>query len=128
MRRLALLAALAAAAPAAAYTTSEGYRVEDRGAGRFEVLASAGQSATESWCAAGEHAARHLGLGPTERLWRVSAPPRRSGEGVIFSTSPEGASAKTGLALLGGDTDGVSVGFAEALCDGLGPFKAEITG
>lgn len=128
MNRLALLAALVAAAPAAAFTTSHGYRVEDRGAGRFEVLASAGQSATESWCAAGEHAVRHLGLGPTERLWRVSAPPRRSGEGVMFSTTPDGAAEKSGLALLGGEGDGISVGFALALCDSLRPFRTEISG
>lgn len=130
MRRAALLtapllaAALMAASPAAAWLSREGYRVEDRGNGRFEVLASAGQSASESWCAAGAYVTRFLAENPTARIWRVSPPPRRAGEGVTFALSPEGAAASTGLmAVWGAEGAALSAGFAEALCAGTGPMR-----
>lgn len=125
MRRLALVAALIAASPAAAFTTRLGERVEAQGADGFQVLASPGQAASASWCAAGDYVLHALGLPPQTRIWRVSAPPRRQGEGVAFALAPEGATV-TGLFMLGGDgTDGLSAAFAESLCYGLGPMKAD---
>ncbi|MCA3513508.1 MAG: hypothetical protein IOC96_09790, partial [Rhodobacter sp.] len=33
------------------------------------------------------------------RIWRLSEPPRRQGEGIRFSLRPEGAASRTGLAV-----------------------------
>lgn len=130
MRRTALIAplfvALAAAAPAHAWLSAEGYRVEDRGNGTFEVLTSPGQSATESWCAAGAYVSRFLGQGPTADIWRVTPPPRRAGEGVVFSLSPQGAAPETGLLVLldASSDNSLSAAFAESLCAAVGPIRA----
>jgi hypothetical protein len=131
MRRAALfavtLSTLAAAAPAHAWMSAEGYRVEARGDGSFEVLASAGQSASESWCAAGAYVTRFLADGPTTRILRVSAPPRRAGEGVRFAlaASAEGPGQPTGLLMpFGAPSDNtITAGFAESLCGGTGPIR-----
>ncbi|MBL9056005.1 MAG: hypothetical protein JNJ84_06980 [Rhodobacteraceae bacterium] len=126
--RLALLTVLVlAAAPAAAYTTRLGERVEARGEGQFEVLASAGQGAAASWCAAGDYVLHRLGLPPETRIWRLSAPPRAAGQGVTFGLSAAGAQG-SGLFNFGfkpGAETGLTAAFAENLCFGLGPMRAD---
>lgn len=128
--RLVLLAALVlAAAPAAAYTTRLGERVEPQGEGQFQVLASAGQGAAASWCAAGDYVLHRLGLPPETRIWRLSAPPRRMGQGVTFALTDSGAQA-SGLISFGfkeGQQTGLTASFAENLCFGLGPIRASKT-
>ena len=126
--RLALLAALVlAAAPVAAYTTRQGERVEARADGQFEVLASPGQGAAASWCAAGDYVLHRLGLPPETRIWRLSAPPRRMGQGVTFGLSDAGAQ-RSGLFDFGlkqGADSGLTAAFAENLCFGLGAMRPD---
>jgi len=69
------------------------------------------------WCAAGDYAIRVLHLAPTDRIYRASEPPRRAGEGVVFSVRPEDSAGSTGLLLLWGKGGGLSVGSAQALCE-----------
>ena len=104
------------AAPAMAYTTTQGARIEARGDG-FEVLAQPGLSASMAFCAAGSYAQNVLRLPANARIWRASAPPRRAGQGVSFTTSAEASAGKTGLFILGPDDGSVSVAFAQSLCD-----------
>ena len=105
------------AAPAMAYTTVQGARVEARGDG-FEVLAQPGLSASMAFCAAAGYAQTALGLPGDARIWRASPAPRRAGQGISFTTSPDGAAPKTGLLMLGPDDGSVSVAFAQSLCEG----------
>ncbi len=117
LRRLAIPALLALATPAsAAYLTQNDLRVTPLEGGRFLVQASPGMGAPSSWCAAGDFAIRQLNAGPTTRIWRVSEPPRKSGQGVVFSLSPEGAASKSGLVRLAETDASLSAGHAQALC------------
>ena len=58
-------------------------RVEDQGAGLFAVFPAGGLSASEAFCTAGGFAQARLGLGPTDRIWRVTPVPRRSGQPMV---------------------------------------------
>ncbi len=111
------------AAPALAFTTTQGARVEARGQGSFEVLAQPGLSAPQAFCAAGLYAVEVLNLDPQARLWRASPTPRRAGQGVTFTLSPEGAAPKSGLFSFGGEDGGaVTVAHARGLCYGQRKF------
>lgn len=116
------IAAALQAAPAGAYVTRWGERVEPRGEGQFEVLASPGQGAPRSWCAAGEYVVQRLGMSPSTPIWRLSPPPRRAGEGVLFALSPEGAAEKTGLLMLDAGDGALTAAHAQALCDLAAPY------
>lgn len=119
LRPLAAALALSlAASPLLAWTHRDGARIEPRGAGGFEVLARPGLSASEAWCAAGDYAGQALNLGPQARIWRASPAPRRVGQGIAFTLSPEGSAGKTGLFLFGPDDGSISVAFARQLCWG----------
>ena len=85
-------------------------------ADQITVAASAGQGPAQSWCAAGDFAIRALGLPNATLIYRVTPPPRRSGETVVFSTQAGGASEKTGLIVFGDQADAISAGFAQSLC------------
>ncbi len=110
-------ATLALATPAAAWMASNSLPVRDLGVGQIEVVARPGMSAAMAFCAAGEYARRVLGLSAETRLWRASPIPRRSGESMIFSTTPTAAPGKTGLVMLTDDDGSLTVSFASALCD-----------
>lgn len=109
-------AILALATPAMAFQAKNGLTVIET-AGQIQVQASPGQSAPESWCAAGDFALSRLGLPPATKLWRVSAAPRHRAEGVVFSLSPEGAAQKSGVLQLGEDDAAFTAAAAQALCD-----------
>jgi hypothetical protein len=119
MRRFVLLAAaLATAAPAHAYTTSNRMRVEATGPVTFSVSATRGQSgAVEFWCAAGEYASRWLGAPNNARIWRLSEPPRRGGQPIVFSLDPAGRASDTGLVTFGQDDGSLSVSSARQQCE-----------
>lgn len=117
---LALVALVAAAGSASAFTATNRYVVRDIGGGRFEVQPRGGLSDANAWCAAGDYAGRVLGMN-TGRIWRISPPPRRSGDGITFSTSPQGAASSTGMATLGGQGGSKSVSSAQAICNTLRP-------
>lgn len=115
MIRYALLFSLLAG-PAVAFQARNDARVTGT-ADQIVVAARPGLSGPESWCAAGEFVVRILDMPSATRIYRVSPPPRRSGEDVIFSLSPEGAAARTGLLRIGATENSVSAGHARALCD-----------
>lgn len=106
---------LAAALPAQGFIARNGLVVEPRPDGNFDVPYRGLSGASDFWCAAGDYVVRDLNLSPETRIFRLSSPPRRSGQGVTFSLSSEGA-AKTGLVLLGGGRS-ISASHARALCD-----------
>ena len=103
------------ASPALAFTARNGVEVQGS-AEQINVAPSAGQAAPDSWCAAGDFVIRGLGLSGTTPVYRLTPPPRRGGEGVTFSLSPEGASERTGLLQIGPHGNGVSAAHAQALC------------
>ncbi len=88
--------------------------------GGFEVPYRGLSAAREFWCAAGDYVVRELDLPPDTLIFRTSSPPRRSGQGIRFSLSPEGAK-KPGIILLSGRR-GVSASLARTMCD---DFKFE---
>lgn len=119
MIRTALIAVLTiSAAPAHAYLAQNDLRVQRQG-DRFEVLSSPGMGASRAWCAAGDYAMTILALPATTALWRVSEPPRKQGEGIVFALSPVGAATTSGLFQFGNDNDAsLTAGAAQALCWG----------
>jgi hypothetical protein len=117
---LAALAVLALAVPADAYVAENRLVVEPTGPSSFTVPYRGLAGASDFWCAAGDYVIASLGLPPTTRIWRTSAPPRRSGQGISFALTPEGA-AETGLAILGGNS--LTAAHAEALCHPPGPLR-----
>lgn len=113
---LSALAVALAATPASAYLAKNDKIVRDIDGVRFEVLQRGGLGASEAWCAAGDYALRFLGLPPTTRIWRISPPPRRQGEGITFALTSEGTAGRTGLVQLAGDDGSLSAAHAEQLC------------
>ena len=114
MKRI-LILALLAATPASAFIADNKLVVRDTGGGSFEVAYRGLSGARQFWCAAGEYVIRELGQPVTTKIYRTSSPPRRAGNGISFSLSPEGAKG-TGL-LVWGNPKGISASFARSLCD-----------
>lgn len=113
----AALAALAVAAPAHAFVSSNQMVVEAVGPVTFSVSARGGQNgAIDFWCAAGEFAWRRLNAANNVRIYRLSEPPRRSGQPVVFSLDPAGRASSTGLAIIGRDDGSLSVSSARNQC------------
>jgi hypothetical protein len=117
IRRALIATALLTAAPAHAYLAQNDLRVEGRGA-QFEVLASPGMGPSRAWCAAGDYAVVILGLPSTTPLWRMSEPPRKAGEGIVFGLGPEGAARTSGLFQFGENDASLTAGAARNLCWG----------
>ena len=122
MRRLMLATALAtlATGQAMAFSAMNGQRVQQLDADRFVVRWRDQPGDAAFWCAAADYASRGLGLPAQARIWRISEPPRKAGQGIVFSTSPEGAASRTGITTFA--TDGrvradFSVGSALGFCD-----------
>ena len=115
IRSALILTLIPLASPALAFQARNGVEVTGS-AQRIEVQPSAGQAAPQSWCAAGDFVLRGLGLPGTTPVYRMTPPPRRGGEGVVFSLSPEGASARTGVVQLGADDNALSAAHAQAMC------------
>ncbi len=110
------LATLALPAPAsAAFLSQNGLLVVPQGALVFDVPYRGKPSPQAFWCAAGDYARRELRAPNGTRIYRVSPPPRRSGEGIRFSLRPSDSNGRTGLVQIGG-SGGLSVGHANALC------------
>lgn len=119
---LSLAVALGMASPAAAWLAPNNAVVHAGEAGRFEVRRP-GLSSSQAFCAAGEYAARVLGLPQNARIWRVTPPPRRRGQGILFSISDPGTGSKTGLIMIGEDNGSISVALASHLCWGATDFR-----
>ncbi len=104
------------ASPASAYLAQNNYIVRDLGNGQFEVQVKGGLSAPAAWCAMGDYAMRYLNLPPATPIWRVSEPPRRQGQTIVFALTGEGAASKTGLVILNETDASLSAGFAQEFC------------
>ena len=117
MRRLFLLAALTFASPVLGFTAQNELRIEPTAEG-FAVNWHGGRAgATDFWCAAGDYAVRGLNLAPATIIYRTSEPPRRSGQPMHFSLNPARAASSSGVAVLGADDAGFTVGAAQAFCE-----------
>jgi hypothetical protein len=114
MVRFVLLLSLLAS-PAMAFQARNDAQVTGT-ATQILVASRPGLSASESWCAAGDFVIRALGQPATTPLYRVNPAPRRAAEAVAFSLSPEDATDRTGLLLLGDRDSSLSAGHAQALC------------
>jgi hypothetical protein len=79
-----LLAAGLAASPAAAFQAQNNFTVRQLDSTRFEVLSRGGLSASDAWCAAGDFVRRGLRMPGATLIWRISEPPRRSGQSIVF--------------------------------------------
>jgi hypothetical protein len=114
-----LAATMILAAPALAFTAPN----------RLPVRPSASDPATftvgyngnargdvDFWCAAGAYANSRLNAATTARIFRISPPPRRSGQGITFSMNPAGAAGSTGLATIGGSDGSMTVAAARQQC------------
>jgi hypothetical protein len=111
-----LLAAGLAASPAAAWQAQNNFTVRRLDNNRFEVLSRGGLSPTDAWCAAGDFVIRSLRLPRNTTIWRISEPPRRSGQSIVFSLSSEGAASTTGLASFGGSGGASTASHGQNLC------------
>ena len=117
LRYVLLAAALVAAAPAHAFISSNRMRVDATGPVTFSVTARGGKyGAIDFWCAAGEYAWQRLRAPNNARIYRLSEPPRRSGEAIVFSLDPTGKASRTGLAVIGTDDGSLSVASARTQC------------
>jgi hypothetical protein len=112
-----LLAAGLAASPAAAWQSTNNFTVRQIDQNRFEVLSRGGLGNSDAWCAAGDFVIRGLRLPRSTTIWRISEPPRRSGQSIVFSLSPNGAASTTGLVGSGGNS--VSANHAQNICVSL---------
>ncbi len=96
-----------------------GLRVVAEAPDRFHVPWFGLPGDTAFWCAAGDYVQRRLGMSGSTRIYRVSEPPRRSGEGITFSLSPDGAASRTGVTQFfgAGHENSLSVASATSFCD-----------
>jgi hypothetical protein len=116
-----LLAATLLALPAYAFVAPNRLPVEPAGSDPATFTVSYRGTANgdlDFWCAAGSYAKSRLNAASTARIYRISPPPRRSGQGITFSMNPAGAASSTGLATVGGSSDGsMSVASARQQCE-----------
>jgi len=115
--------ALAAGAVQAAETgfpAVNGLTVRPTGAQEFHVAFGGLVGNDDFWCAAGDYVIRGLGLPPSTRVYRTSAPPRHAGEGVDFSLSDAKAT-DSGLTRFGAKDKGMSAAAAQNFCQ-IVPF------
>ena len=117
MRPAVLAGLMALASPAFAFIATNDLRVVPQGEGTFDIPFRGLTGASDFWCAAGDFALRGLNASNNTRIYRVSEPPRRAGQGVRFSLSPDGAASSTGLASFGRSSASLSAGHAVFLCD-----------
>jgi hypothetical protein len=71
------------------------------------------------FCSAGDYVVRRLGMPLNTRIFRLSEPPRKPGEGIWFSLDPEGAASRTGITniLASGPENSLSASASRSFCD-----------
>ncbi len=114
VRSLTAAILIATAPPALAASRLPVERVNET---TFDVLYRGESFEEDFWCAAGEYAARKLEARSTTRIYRISPPPRRSGQGIRFSLDPAGSASSTGLNTVGGSGGSLSVASAKNQCE-----------
>jgi hypothetical protein len=103
-----------AAAPATAFLARNDLTVTPTGPDSFVVNWRGNSRLRAFWCAAADYARHELGATGQTRVYRTSGP-RRPGQGISFSLSPDGAR-KTGLLIIQSDGTGLSVAHGEIFC------------
>lgn len=104
---------IAAASPAMAdFRAINGMWVKNLGKGEFLVQFEARPNETDYWCAAGDYAQRVLGATGKTRLYRVTPPPRKARQGIIFTLDASKSGGATGVSSFGSGAqkDSLSVG------------------
>jgi hypothetical protein len=101
--------------PAQAFVASNGLVVQQVNATDFFVPFRGRSAATSFWCAAGDFVVRRLSMPGGTRIFRLSPPPRRGGDGILFSLSPEGAQDR-GVQVWGSRDAGMSASLAQTYC------------
>lgn len=115
MRVLGLVLTLALAAPAQAFVSDQRLRVTRESETDFTVQYKSTARLTDYWCSAGRYVTRELGLSDRTRVYRLSPPPRKIGQGISFTLDAERSAGTTGLTTFGGPQDGsMSAGSAVA--------------
>ncbi len=115
MRIVSLLVALAIATPASAYAIGTRLQVSQNSNTDFTVEYKSVAKLTDYWCAAGLHVTRTLGMSDRTRVYRLSPPPRRAGQGISFTLDADRSAGDTGITTFGGPQDGsISAGVAVA--------------
>jgi hypothetical protein len=112
-----VFAGIVAANPASAFIAINNLVVQPEGGSNFVVPFRGKSADAEFWCAAGDYVSNFLRKPSNTRIFRLSEPPRRSGEPIRFSLNSEGAASRTGLAVFSsGPTGSISAATAFALC------------
>jgi hypothetical protein len=115
MSVLPLVLAAALATPGA-FVATNGLTGQPTDASNFAVPFAGLSASTDFWCAAGDYTIRVLAMPASTPIFRTSALPRRSGDGMSFSLVAANSVGKTGLVLLGGDGNGVTAALAQSFC------------
>ena len=114
---VAATAAVSLAGPASAFIAQNSLLVVPEGPRTFNVPFRGTSGNSDFWCAAGDYVIRGLGLRGGTRVFRLSEPPRRSGDGIRFSLDGAGAASSTGLVVFSsGPAGSVSASLAQGLC------------
>jgi hypothetical protein len=111
------MALLLLALPVPALAGGSRLPVQPVNANTFDVLYSGDANIHDFWCAAGNYAARKLGARSATRIYRISEPPRRAGQGIRFSLDPAGHASSTELGRVGNDDGSLSVASAKNQCE-----------
>lgn len=104
MRTLSLLAALTLASPA--WASLDRLPITQDSSTDFTVGYKARAGLNNYWCAAGRYVTETLELPDDTRIYRLSPPPRKAGQGITFTLDPAKSSGETGLSIFGGLQDG----------------------
>ena len=112
-----MILALFAATPAGAFQAQNSMQVLPEGASGFQVAYRGGRAGvSDFWCAAGDYVVRALKRPGTTKIYRTTSVPRRAGEDMRFSLSPEGAKS-TGVLMLFGSTNNLTAARARFMCE-----------
>lgn len=107
MRLHILLTAFAlAATPADAFFADLRLRVEQGPGNDFTVQYKSQAELTDYWCAAGLFVTQTLNLPDRTRVYRLSPPPRKQGQGIAFTLDAARSAGETGISTFGGPQDG----------------------
>lgn len=115
MRIAAVVTALALATPAFSDGFGARLKVTQNSATDFTVQYRSPAVLTDFWCAAGNYVTKSLGQPDRTRVYRMSPPPRGSGQGISFTLDASRSAGDTGITTFGGPQDGsMSAGGAYA--------------
>ena len=112
---ISLFAVAACGATGGGWLASNGLLVQQTSDITFDIPFRGLSGDSDFWCAAGEYTIRGLNLNPTTRIYRTTAPPRASGEGVSFSLSAVNATDPGVIAIT--SDGGLSAEMARQFCE-----------